>query len=118
MQIRSQHQASEQPPSLRGLKFLVAVLGVLVVLGTALVVGVIIRRLYARPVPASIAPPIAAPLPAEPGALQLPPGSRIAGIATAGTEVAVWITGPDGGRVILFDPSHGTARNLVEAPPP
>ena len=53
--VQSQHQVREQPADLRGLKTLVAVLGVLVVLGTVLVIGVIIHRLYSRPLAASTA---------------------------------------------------------------
>ena len=39
----------DQPrQDLRGLKALVGIMGVLIVLGTALVIGVVIHRLYAR----------------------------------------------------------------------
>jgi hypothetical protein len=95
----------DQPRSndLRGLKALVGILGVLIVLGTALVIGVVIQRIYAKPEAASIS--LAPGLPT--GALVLPAGSRVSGIAATGEELAVWVTGPDGDQIWLVDPRTG-----------
>lgn len=97
-------------------------MGVLIVLGTAVVVGTIIHRLYAR---VSAPPPLAAAplaLPAAPAeaameGVRLQPGEHIAGIAGAGADVAVWVTGPAGARLLLLDPARGEVRvGLQEVP--
>ena len=116
----------DQPrQDLRALKALVGVMGVLIVLGTALVIGVVIHRLYARngvasnvaattvPVP-SVAPSM---VPAAAGSVRLAPGDKIAGIAGAGGEVAVWVSGPAGDRLLLIDPASGQARVVLGGNP-
>jgi len=112
---------TDQPQNLRGLKAAVGIMGVLIVVGTTVVVGTIIHRLYARD---SAPPPTVAPLalPAVPVApqgvaAQLLPGEHIAGIAAAGADVAVWVTGPSGGRLLLLNPASGQISvGLQEAP--
>jgi len=98
---------------LRGLKLLVGSLGALVVLGTALVIGVIIHRLYAKPSPPSMA---AAPAAGAPAAAisslptltnRLPAGDAIKSIAAAGADLAIWVTGPAGDQILLLDPATG-----------
>ncbi len=102
--MRSQPQGVPQG-DLRALKALVVVLGVLIILGTMLVVGVIIHRLYARnPAPSM---PAAALVPGPAARAALAPGEHIAGIASAGGDVAVWVSGPGGDRVLLLDPTTG-----------
>jgi hypothetical protein len=94
---------------LRGLKALVGILGVLIVLGTALVIGVIIQRLYAKP-PAPSMAEVTAPVTAPgPPALanRLPAGDYIKAIAAAGADLAIWIGGPDGDKVLLVNPATG-----------
>ena len=116
--------AQSQAGSLRGLKALVAFLGVLVVLGTAVVVGVVIKRLYAPATPASnfyppasLAPPGAMAPPAV--TATLPPGSRIQGVSAAGGVFAVWVTNPAGGEdIYLMDPATGALRLSVQAAAP
>jgi len=108
---------------LRGLKALVAGLGILVVLGTAVVIGVIIKRLYASPAPPSIAgaPPADVALPDAGAAFNapvlLPAGSRIAGIAAAGGDFAVTVTGPAGDQVWVLNPQTGAHVVALSAPP-
>jgi hypothetical protein len=96
---------------LRMLKALVGVMGVLIVLGTAVVAGTIVHRVYAnaqRPSmasavvspPAGLAPPVAEPV-------VLPAGAHISGIAAAGSDVAVWITAPAGDQLWLLNPQTG-----------
>ncbi len=99
----------DQPPELRGLKALVVILGTLIVLGTALVVGVVIQRIYAKPAVPSM---MAMPGRAAPTTV-LPAGDHVAGIAAAGSAVAVWVTGPDGDEVLLVDSGSGAARVAV-----
>ena len=102
---------------LRGLKALVVVLGVLVVLGTALVIGIVIHRLYdkpATPAPAMI-PGVTPALPAAPNLLAH--GEHITGIAGAGGAVAIWVSGPAGDRILLLDPGTGKLAVALSAPP-
>jgi hypothetical protein len=96
-------------PDLLGLKLLVGGLGALVILGTALVIGVIIHRLYAKPSPQSMAP---AATPAAVTALpaltnRLPARDSIKSIAAAGADLAIWTTGPDGDQILLLNPVTG-----------
>ncbi len=83
-------------------------MGVLIILGTALVIGVVINRLYAR----QDAPSIFTPAPVVATAA-LAPGEHIAGIAAAGADVAIWVTGPGGDRLLLLDPASGTLRTAL-----
>ncbi len=90
-------------------------MAVLIVLGTTVVAGTIIHRLYARnAAPPPSAAPLAVPMaPAAAGtglAAQLLPGEHIAGIAAAGADVAVWVNGPGGDRLLLLDPASGQMR--------
>jgi hypothetical protein len=85
------------------LKALVGILGVLIVLGTALVIGVVIQRIYAKP--------------AAPSMSEAPAGGeRIMGMAGAGGYVAVWESGPDGDRVVTIDPATGAVKTLLQMP--
>jgi hypothetical protein len=92
-----------QPPNLRALKALVGVLGVLIVLGTALVIGVVIHRIYAGP-----AAPSMSVAPAS--SVALAAGEHIAGLAGASGAIAVWVQSPQGARLLLIDPATGAAR--------
>jgi hypothetical protein len=135
---------AREATDLRALKALVAVLGVLIVLGTALVVGVVIHRIYARTAePSNVAGPAepstylgpAEPStylgPAEPSNVAGPAavsamgavapavlgkGEHVAGMAAAGADVAVWVTGPAGDRVLLLDPRTGAVTVALTAP--
>jgi hypothetical protein len=105
---------TDQPQNLRGLKALVGIMGVLIIIGTAVVIGTIIHRLYARnsaPSPMAAVPltaPMApAALQAGGQAVQLQPGEHISGIAAAGGDVAVWVSGPAGDRLLLLNPATG-----------
>ena len=97
----AQSRAGTQP-SLRGLKALVAGLGLLVILGTALVISVVIHRLYAKPSAPSM------PVPAFPALTnRLPAGDTIKSIAGAGADLAIWVSGPDGDQILLLNPATG-----------
>jgi hypothetical protein len=102
---------------LRGLKALVGVLGVLVILGTALVIGIVIHRLYDKPAAAAPAaiPGLSLALPAAPSLLGH--GEHISGIAGAGEELAIWVSGPAGDRVLLLDPATGKVAVAVSSGP-
>lgn len=103
--------------SLRGLKTLVIVLGILVVLGTALVIGVVVKRMMVstggpaeQTVGQAASRPSGFEAPGEkPFATKLPgaTGSHIAGITGAGGMVAIWVADDAGGRVIFVNPRDG-----------
>lgn len=106
MQERMAREAGAQ--NLRGLKALVIGLGILIVLGTALVIGVVVKRLitggetpgHSRTSAAAMAAPFAAVLPGGAGA-------DIAGITSANGLVAIWVHRPAGGTVVFVDPRTG-----------
>ncbi|WP_297488794.1 hypothetical protein [Acidocella sp.] len=101
--MRDQPQAN-----LRGLKVLVGGMGVLIVLGTAVVVGTVIHRIYARkPAASMVVAPMVPGASAATAVGALAPGEHIAGIAGAGSDVAVWVNGPGGDRLLLVDPASG-----------
>ncbi len=91
-------------------------MGVLIIIGSTVVAGTIIHRLYASfaPPPMATTPPLApaslASPPMAPLAARLAPGEQIEGIAAAGPDLAVWVSGPAGARVLLLDPVSGTLR--------
>lgn len=107
-------------PDLRGLKALVIGLGVLIVLGTALVIGVVVKRfmestgtqaIAARPGPATV--PRQAPFTTTlPGTS----GGRIAGVAAADGVIAIWVRDDKGGRIDFIDPHTGAVVGTA-APP-
>jgi hypothetical protein len=106
--------AAQPQGDLRGLKALVGILGVMIVLGTALVIGVVIHRLYAKPsaqstaaAAAPAAPVPGTPLPPPAIANRLPEGDYIKSIAAAGADVAIWVAGPEGDRILLYNPVSG-----------
>ncbi|HQT39760.1 MAG TPA: hypothetical protein PK231_10070 [Acidocella sp.] len=104
---------------LRGLKALVGILGVLIVLGTALVIGVVIKRIYAKPAATSMTAPVTAVIPGESTPVlpvgTLAAGEHVAGIAGAGGMLAIWVSGAAGDRVMLLNPQTG-ALNTVLVP--
>ncbi len=97
------------------------ILGVLIVLCTALVIGVIIHRIYAKqPAPSMAAatapamgPGAAVALPAM--ANRLPAGDYIKSIAAAGADLAIWVGGTDGDKVLLFNPATGGMTVAISA---
>jgi len=92
---------------LRGLKALVGILGVLVILGTALVIGVVIHRMYGKPAAATPGIIQGTRIALAPASTLLARGEHVSGIAAAGGELAIWITGPAGDKVLLLDPATG-----------
>ena len=84
---------------MRALKILVIVMGVLIVVGFAVLAGELVRRAFLSP--AEPDAPLAA-------GVTLPPGGSIAGITAVGGRLAVAVSLPDGGGfVYLLNPSTG-----------
>jgi hypothetical protein len=50
-------------------------------------------------------------------AARLATGEHISGIAAAGAYVAVWVSGPDGDRLLLVDPATGQTSVALHGAP-
>jgi len=100
------------------LKALVGGLGLLVVLGTALVIGVIIKRIYANPAVPSTASamPVQGSIPPLTDTLELPAGAKIVGIAAADGVFAVAVSSPKGEQVWIMNPQTGARFVTMSAP--
>ena len=83
-------------------------LGVLIVLGTALVIGVVVKRA----VESTAKPAFGAPA-GFATALPAGPGASIGGIAASGGTVAIWIKTGHGDRVVFLDPRTGAVAGTV-----
>lgn len=92
--------------SLRLLKAVTIGMGVLILIGTTVVIVTIARRMAA---------PSARPVASAVLALHLdePPGTHIAGIAGAGDRLAVQLQGGGGDRVVLVDPDSGAVTGRI-----
>ena len=86
--------------SFRGLMAAVIAMGVLIVLGVAVVAVTIVRRLAA---PAAQA---AAPL-------NEPEGTRIQSVAATGDRLAIVLTGGGPDRIVLLDPKSGQVTGRI-----
>ena len=91
--------------SVRALKILVVVMGVLIVAGTLTLVMLIVQRVGGAG--------HSAPSGRWEAALDQPEGSRIAGIAAAEGALAIWVARPDGERILLLDPQRGRVAGEV-----
>jgi len=94
--------------NLRGLKIAVIVMGVLIVLATALLVATIIRR-QAGASSAASSPP------AGSGTVLLdePAGTRIGSVVAVRDGVALLLQGGGPDRVVLVDPTTGRATERI-----
>ena len=102
-------------------------MAILIIIGTTIVVGTVIYRLYARfnppPTPSatsgSIAAPVASPaLPTIPApTVQLADGEHITAIAAAGADVAILVAGPQSERVLILNPASGAIRTALVSHP-
>jgi hypothetical protein len=88
---------------MRVLKILTVVMGVMILVGTAALVAVIIRRAGSGSAPSA---PVAL-------VLDEPAGTQIAGIAAAGDRLALLLQGGVGDRVVLVDPRSGTVAGRI-----
>lgn len=98
-------------------------LGVLIVLGTALVIGVVVKRIVESthtPVgAASTTPPRPSAVPGDAPFNTILPGgagAKIAGVTAADGIVAVWLRDDKGGRIDFIDPRSGALVGSAAAP--
>jgi hypothetical protein len=87
---------------MRFLKIVTVAMAVLIVVGTAVLLVVIARRIGA---PAESPPAVVL--------LDEPAGTRIMGIASAGDRLAVWLEGGGAGRVVLLDSRTGAVAGRI-----
>lgn len=92
---------------MRGITVLVIVLGILILVMTTVVIGVIAGRLARGP---------GKPMPALAGAaVEIPPGARIVAMTNGGDRLVVALTLPDGGQQLLvIDLATGTRLGTIE----
>jgi hypothetical protein len=105
----------DQTQSYRGLKALVIGMGVLIIIGTAMVIGVIIHRLYAvstapKPEPSPIAARPTAPFHTS---LPAPNGGTIKNVIALGHNLAVRVSTPQGGEIVLINPRTGAITGTI-----
>lgn len=93
---------------MRTLKAATIIMGILILVGTAVLVAVIIKRstspeTAAGPQNAGLVPSGSAPYAL---AVQAPPGGRISGVSAVGSLLAISISGPQD-EVVVVDPATG-----------
>ncbi len=96
---------------LRFLKALVIGLGVLVAIGTLLVAGVVVTRIYeasSRQSPEGISITGSYNVP-----LQVPAGSKILGIAATRDRLGVWVNKGDTNTIIIVNPKSGKVAGRI-----
>ena len=106
-------------PSMRGLKILVAVMGVMLVVGLAVVIGTIVHRATQRPPAASTVTPAAAPAVGfGHAAVTLPAGARVLEMHGAGERLVLLLQRADGSEMLLLiDPNTGAEIGTVDLKP-
>lgn len=121
-------------PMMRGVKVALAVVGIIILAGFAFIAYEVVRRAvdpqYAAQVRSdggaaaalrSVASgAVGQPVPAPgPGALMLPPGSRMVETVAVGSRLAVTVRGPDGGEALyLVCTSRPEVQQVIAVPPP
>lgn len=101
-------------------------MAVLIIVGTTVVVGTLIHRFYAKSAPAPTTITTESPtmpnntaeiqgdaLPSAPSTLVLAPGLQIEGMTAVGHDLALWIRGPVGDKVLLLNPRTGQINTIV-----
>ncbi len=101
---------------MRALKAATVVMGVLILVGTAVLVAAMVKR-------ATAPAPTQAGAGSVPSAVSLaaivhePPGSRIATLVAAGDVLALSIQGGGPDRIVLIDPRTGEVRGRIALAP-
>ncbi|MGD0104065.1 MAG: hypothetical protein ABSC06_08520 [Rhodopila sp.] len=99
---------------MRALKIATIVMGVLIVVGTTVVILEIARRMSVPLAPVAGWPAPVPPLPVSVAAvLDEPAGTRIAGIAAVRDRLAVQLEGGGLDRVVLIDPATGAVAGRI-----
>jgi len=102
------------------LKIAVVVMGVLIILGTAVVIVELIRRATPSARPPAHRPDIISHEAPFDTTLPLPAGSRVAGVTATADRVVVRVVPTEadgGGRLLFLDPRTGALRGTVTLVP-
>jgi len=100
---------------MRGLKILVAVMGVLLVVGLAVVIGTIIHRATQRQ---PSAPPAAASAGFGQAAVTVPPGAHVVEMRGAGDHLVLRLQRADGTEALLIlNPATGAEIGTIDLKP-
>jgi len=99
---------------MRALKIATIVMGVLIVVGTTVVIVEIARRMSVPLSPAAGWPvPLPPPAVSVAAVLDEPAGTRIAGITAVRDRLAVRLEGGGADRVVLIDPATGAVAGRI-----
>lgn len=102
---------ASETQDLRFLKALVIGLGALVAIGTLLVAGVVVTRIYeasSRQPPERVSTTGSYNVP-----LQVPVGSKILGIAATHDRLGVWVNEGDSSAIIIINPKSGKVAGRI-----
>lgn len=92
------------PAQMRQLKVAVIAMGVILLLGFALVIGRIVTLVNSGSRPAVVAAP---PMQPQPAALSLPRGAVVRQMAISGNRLAVYFESPEGAGIRIVDLAAG-----------
>lgn len=87
---------------MRFVKVAAVVMGILILLGTGVIIVTIVKRMTGGPVRGNVAV-----------VLHEPEGTRIAGIAALSDRLAVLLQGAGPDRIVLVDPHTGTEAGSI-----
>ncbi len=101
---------------MRALKAATVAMGVLILVGTAVLIGAMVKR-ATLPAPTQAASGHVPSVVSIGAMLHEPPGSRITGLAATGDVLAVSMQGGGPDRVVLIDPHTGEVRGRITLVP-
>ena len=103
--------AREASGGMRALKIATVAMGVLIVLGTTVILITIVKRTMSGPAASGSRAVSEKPFATT---LDEPPGTGIAGIASVRDRLAIQLHGGGADRVVLLDPDSGAVVGRVE----
>lgn len=103
---------------MRALKILVAAMGVMLVLGVAVVIATIAYRAIHQSAPVAVLAPAGGVRGFGSTTVKLPPGAKVAEMRSVGPRLVLRLDRPDGSEVLLvLDADTGTALGTIDLRP-